>query len=114
MVGVLVRGHCVVFRNGGDAGADESGHAAGGAARLLRTPPAQTPQVQERHFPQLPRLQTRETRLGLLRTSGLCDADERVRAREETELEEKEDRGQCSINTPPSSSSVSVYKQLSQ
>ncbi len=44
----------------------------------------------------------------------LCDADERVRAREETELEEKEDRGQCSINTPPSSPSVSVYKQLSQ
>ncbi len=71
MVGVLVRGHCVVIRNGGDAGADESGHAAGGAARLLRTPPAQTPQVQERHFPQLPRLQTRETRLGLLRTSGV-------------------------------------------
>lgn len=62
---------CCVIRNGGDAGADESGHAAGGAARLLRTPPAQIPQVQERHFPQHPRLQTRETRLGLLRTPGV-------------------------------------------
>ncbi len=34
----------------------------------------------------------------------LCDEDERVREREKTELEEKEDRGKCSINIPRSSS----------
>jgi len=58
-------------RDAGVAGADEHGHAAGGAERLLRTPPPQTHEVQERQLPQLPGLQTREAWLGLLRTPGV-------------------------------------------
>lgn len=59
------------FRDGGHTGAHELGHVAAGAAWLLRSLPDQADEVQERQLPQLPGLQARETRLGLLRAPGV-------------------------------------------
>lgn len=58
-------------RDGSNPGADELGPAAFGAEGLLCAVPPETHEVQEGQLAQLPGLQARETRLGLLRTPGV-------------------------------------------
>lgn len=54
-------------RDGGHTAADERRAAAAAAARLLRPLPHPAAQVQARQLPQLPGLQARAARLGVLR-----------------------------------------------
>ena len=62
---------CPFDRDGRHPGADELGPAAFGAEGLLCAVPPEIHEVQEGQLAQLPGLQARETRLGLLRTPGV-------------------------------------------
>lgn len=68
---ISTKNELLFFRDDRQPGSDEPGAAAFGAERLLRPPSDKAHEVQEGQLAQLPGLQAREARLGLLRTPGV-------------------------------------------